>query len=118
MDFKTNFHRICSERGTSPTALCKRMGLSTSKVNLWNNGSLPKQEMLVRLAKELDCSVMDFFSDEEAPHAVLDSDEREIISIYRKLNRRLKHEMIAATYEFEKRAKMLDDSPDSQSTVL
>ena len=68
MDFATNLKRICTERGTSPTALLKSMGVATSKVALWNGGSLPKQEMLVRLAKELNCSVMDFFADEDTIH--------------------------------------------------
>ena len=68
MDFATNLKRICTERGTSPTALLKSMGVATSKVALWNGGSLPKQETLVRLAKELDCSVMDFFADDDVPY--------------------------------------------------
>ena len=64
MNFADNLKRICTERGTSPTALLKSMGVATSKVAMWNSGSLPKQEMLIRLAKELDCSVMDFFADD------------------------------------------------------
>ena len=61
--FRDNFNRICKEKGTTPTALCKKLGESTSKVSLWNNGSLPKEEMMLRLAQELGCSVEDFFSD-------------------------------------------------------
>lgn len=57
MNFADNLKRICTERGTSPTALLKSMGVATSKVAMWNSGSLPKQEMLIRLVKELDCSV-------------------------------------------------------------
>lgn len=64
MNFADNLKRICTERGTSHTALLKSMGVATSKVAMWNSGSLPKQEMLIRLAKELDCSVMDFFADD------------------------------------------------------
>ena len=58
MNFADNLKRICTERGTSPTALLKSMGVATSKVAMWNSGSLPKQEMLIRLAKELDCSTI------------------------------------------------------------
>lgn len=53
MTFQENLNRICKEQGTTLTALVKRMGLSTSKVSRWNEGALPKQEMLLRLAKEL-----------------------------------------------------------------
>ena len=65
MDFAENLKRICDEKGTTPTALCKELGLSTSKVSAWYGGSLPKQDVMVKLAKKLDCSVMDFFYDGE-----------------------------------------------------
>ena len=65
MTFQENLNRICKERGTTLTGLIKKMGLSTSKVSRWNEGALPKQEMLTRLAEELNCSVADFFADDE-----------------------------------------------------
>ena len=65
MTFEENLKRICKARGTTPTAIMKKWGLSTSKVSAWYKGSLPKQEVLIRLAEELNCSVMDFFADEE-----------------------------------------------------
>ena len=104
MDFATNFKRICTEKGTNPTAVCKELGVSTSKVNLWNNGSLPKQEMLVKLARHLGCSVMDFFADEEDLRKKAEpenDDEFDILRVYRMLDRRAKHECMAMVYEFE-----------------
>ena len=62
--FWDNLTQICNERGTTPTKLLRKMGYSTSKADLWKNGSLPKQEMLRELADELHCSVADFFDDE------------------------------------------------------
>lgn len=125
MDFATNLKRICTERGTSPTALLKSMGVATSKVAMWNSGSLPKQEMLIRLAKELDCSVMDFFADEETIHTTSpfiaepkDEDESDILRIYRSLTRRTKHEFMACVYEFEKRQELEGDKPNDQSSVI
>ncbi len=104
MDFATNFNRICREKGTTPTTICKELGVSTNKVSLWNSGSLPKQEMLVKLAKHLGCSVMDFFADEEDlarnPEPEND-DESDILRVYRSLDRRAKHEFMAMVYEFE-----------------
>lgn len=125
MDFATNLKRICTERGTSPTALLKSMGVATSKVAMWNSGSLPKQEMLVRLAKELDCSVMDFFADEETIHTPTptiaephDEDENDILRVYRSLTRRTKHEFMTMVYEFEKRQELEGDKPNDQSSVI
>lgn len=109
MSFAQNLKRICNDRGTTPTALLKKMGIATSKVAMWNSGSLPKQEMLVRLAQELGCSVMDFFMTEEEiaeqqrTDNILDEDEKEIVRIFRMLPRRDRHEFMNAVYEFEKR---------------
>ena len=103
MDFAENLNRICKEKGTTPTALCKKLGVSTSKVAAWNGGSLPKQEMMVKLAQELGCSVMDF----------LDDDEIDIIRVYRSLDRRAKHEFMATVFEYEK----LGDGAKTQSSA-
>lgn len=116
MRFKDNFKRICNERGTSPTALLRKMGIATSKVTMWNNGSLPKEDMLLRLAKELNCSVMDFFMDEEtlmAPEptdVARDEDEHELLRIFRKLGRRARHEFMAVAYEYERDAELQGDN--------
>lgn len=114
MAFAENFNRICKEKGTTPTALLKKMGVATNKVTMWNNGALPKQDMLVRLAHQLGCSVMDFFADEEYLSKVslcgysqnvefaLDEDERDIIRLFRTLSRQQKHEFMVQAYSYEK----------------
>ena len=110
MKFHENLKRLCNERGTTPTGLLKRMGVATSKVTMWNAGGLPKEEMLIRLAEELGCSVMDFFMDEdeiaekERMDNILDEDEHEIIRIFRLLGRRERHEFMNMVYSFEEKA--------------
>lgn len=105
MDFATNFKRICSERGTTPTRVCIELGLSTNKVSLWNKGGIPKSDVMVRLAKHLDCTVMDFFADEEdlisKTEFALDEDEKDIIRLFRMLDRKQKHEFMSKAYAFE-----------------
>ena len=111
MTFAENLKRICDERGTTPTALCKELGLSTSKVSAWYGGSLPKQDVMVTLAKKLDCSVMDFLYDGEDGEQILievmparkDEDLADILRIYAALSRRDKHDFMSMVYEFEKR---------------
>lgn len=108
MDFATNFKRICEERGTSPTKVVLEMGLSSSKVNLWNNGAMPKADVIIKLAQKLECDIFDFFEGEEGivpprkePADVefaLDEDEKDIIALYRKLSRKEKHEFMAKIY--------------------
>lgn len=117
--FKENFNRICREKGTTPTALCKKLGESTSKVSAWNNGSLPKEEMMLRLAQELNCSVMDFFADDISEHTIEpeNDDETDILRIYRLLDRRAKHEFMTMVYEFESKAELQGDKTGTDSVV-
>lgn len=105
MDFATNLRRLCNEKGTSPTKVCIELGLSTNKVSLWNKGSLPKQPILLKLAEKLDCTVMDFFADEEYisdTDLILDEDERDIIRLFRLLSRKEKHDFMSKAYEYER----------------
>lgn len=124
MTFAENLKRICTERGTTPTAILRKLGVATSKVSMWNKGSLPKPEMMTRLAKELNCSVMDFFADEEdlLPSAttgiILDEDEKELVRIFRALGRREKHEFMSIAYEFEKRAEIRGNSGTNDEAAI
>lgn len=59
--FSENLNRICHEKGTTVSTILKELGLSTSKVTMWNNGSLPKIEIIIKLAKHLNVNVSDFF---------------------------------------------------------
>lgn len=120
MCFKDNLNRICHERGTYLSTVVKDLGISTSAVTRWNNGSLPKEEQMVALAKYLNCSVMDFFSDDESLSSVhevkehkiehsfgniptLSSDEGDILDIFRSLDRKGQHQFMAEAYKFDKR---------------
>ena len=104
MNFAENFKRICEEKGTSPTRVCLDLGLSSSKVNLWNKGGMPKADVGVKLAQKLECSVMDFFPDEEytpQESVVLDDDEKDIIRLFRMLDRKERHEFMSKAYTYE-----------------
>ena len=70
MSFKENLHRICKEKETSLTRVMLDLGFSSSKATAINNGQLPKEEVLIRLAKHLNCHVMDFFIDDEPSNSV------------------------------------------------
>lgn len=104
MDFARNLKRICSEKGTSPTTLLTSLGLSTSKVALWNAGSLPKAPLIIKLAETLGCEPYEFFMDEpkksDKPQnsVTLTEDETEILTIYRSLTRRQQHEFMVDLY--------------------
>ena len=128
MQFHENLKRICNAKGTTPTAVLREMGVATSKIAAWNKGNLPKQEMLVRLADYLGCTVMDFFWDEEDEKRLMgnahtieepeNEDESDILRLYRSLSRRDKHEFMAMVYDFEKRIETTGDSHETNSSAI
>lgn len=116
MTFQENINRICAERGTSLTAVIKKVKGSSSMTTAINKkGSIPKETDLIALAKELECSVMDFFADEEdiPPVKPKDEDETDIIRVYRGLSRRAKHEFMSMVYEFENREELKGDNGET-----
>ena len=116
MTFAENIKRICIERGTNLTAVVKKVKGSSSFVTAINKGSLPKESELLEFAKELNCSVMDFFADEEdlARRAEpKNEDEEDLLRIYRGLPRRAKHEFMSMAYEFENRKELEGDKETS-----
>ena len=120
-DFGKNLKRICNEQGTSSTKVVVELGYSNSKVNMWNNGSLPKAEMLVKLAEKLNCSVMDFFKTEDewetAEARPTNEDEEDILRVYRSLSRRSKHEFMSMVYTFETQEELAGDTENTQTSL-
>ena len=55
--FWENFQKICKEKGTSPNGVCHDIGLSNASATHWKNGTQPKADVLVKIAKYLDVSV-------------------------------------------------------------
>lgn len=116
MSFKENINRICLKRGTNLTAVVKQVKGSSSFTSSINKGSLPKEDEMVQMAKILNCSVIDFFMDEEdlAPqNESQNEDEADILRIYRSLSRRAKHEFMSMAYEFEHREELEGDKESS-----
>lgn len=53
MTFWNRIQTLCLDKGTTPTALCKSLGLSTSMVTRWKNGTIPNQTTMEILADAL-----------------------------------------------------------------
>lgn len=51
------FYSECKKQGTSPNAVCKAIGLSNAAATGWKNGTLPKADVLVKVADHLNVSV-------------------------------------------------------------
>lgn len=113
MSFWENFERICKERGTTPTAVVKNgLGLSASKVTMWKNGSLPKEDILNELAKVLNCKVSDFFADTPLDVKVVidttgsmrkpDLDEEYVVQLIRSCDFADKHDFMSQCVNFDR----------------
>src|SRR5699024_11849567 len=87
-----------------PTRRSSDLG-SSSFATAINNGSLPKELEMVEMAKLLNCSVIDFFLDEEdvAPAEGKDEDEQDILRVFRSLSRRTRHRSEEHTSELQSR---------------
>lgn len=81
--FFEQFDMLCKSNNTTPTEFVKNiLQLSTSKVTLWKNGSLPKPEVLTQIAKYFNVSVGYLF-DGETRYDSIPLDEQQLLTDYR-----------------------------------
>lgn len=67
--FYENFDRICRERNTSASAAALAIGKAKNTAGGWKrNGTIPKEDELIALAKHLRCRVADFFREDGQVH--------------------------------------------------
>lgn len=76
--------QLCTDNGTTPTALAKKLKLSTSKVTLWKNGTEPSAKYLIAIADYFNVSV-DFLLGRKSKNAsaILTAHEMQLILAYR-----------------------------------
>lgn len=68
--FWNAFFDECKRQKTSPNAVCKAIGLSNAVATGWKNGTLPKADILCKLADYLNVSV-DYLLDRELHESVV-----------------------------------------------
>lgn len=54
--FYDNLNELCKSKGTTVTTLLKELNISTSKGTAWKNGSVPKGDILSKLAAYFNVS--------------------------------------------------------------
>lgn len=124
--FYENFDRICKERHTSASAAALAIGKAKNTAGGWKrNGTIPKEDELIALAKHLHCRVADFFREDGHAHFKsredmveyweyvnsinplnvdtsfgLSDDESDFVDIYRGCNKRQQAQLMVLVYEF------------------
>lgn len=109
--FFDQLKKICEAKNTTPTAVVRKLGLSSSKVTAWKNGTAPKMEVIEKLAKELDVPVSVFFGDDltKASEQTLPEDALELIEVYQRLSKSGKRQLLGKAYE------LLDSLPETRT---
>lgn len=76
--FYENFKRLCSERGTTPTAVAKAMDISTSMTANWKKGGMPRADTLQKVADHFGVSVSYLLGavDDPDPIALVDPSKK------------------------------------------
>ena len=81
--FFEQFDMLCKSNNTTPTEFVRDvLRLSTSKVTLWKNGSIPKYEVLLSIAKYFNVSIGYLF-DGETNYDSMPPDEQQLLNDYR-----------------------------------
>lgn len=115
--FYETFAKLCAERNTSPSAVTKKIGLSNSTATGWKkNGTIPKREILEKLAKELHCEPEDFFpsrydyaivslrsDDNKSTTVEINDDIRDFLFIYDACTNRQRNQLMSMVYDFEQK---------------
>lgn len=55
--FYDNLRMICSEHGTTVTAVLRELGMSTGSTGKWKDGSIPKIDTVMQLSEHLNVSL-------------------------------------------------------------
>lgn len=73
--FYDNFIKLCAKREIKPTPLVTSMGLSSSNVSQWRDGSIPRADVLLKLSDYLGVSMRYLLTGEEEKPAGQDASE-------------------------------------------
>lgn len=94
MPFHTIIQNICQQHGTTPTALCKALGLSTSMVTNWKNGRIPNGATLQKIADYFSVSVDELLGNDTpapaSPVVTFTPEEQRVILRYRAMSEEAK----------------------------
>ena len=100
--FFDQLKRLCTQRGTTPTALVRKVGFSTATVTSWKNGASPKLDMVERLAEALQVPVSALCESQPEPTSPAPSfsaEEMELVEVYRKLDNSGQRRLFGKAYE-------------------
>lgn len=87
--FYRNFIRLCAASGKSASHVVMDIGSNRASVTMWKNGSIPRNETLVKLADYFHVTVDDLLREDgqsaPTPAADLTDTEQMVLNLWRKV---------------------------------
>lgn len=81
MGFFTNYERLCKERKSTPTAVARSLGFSSSTVNRWRYGATPSGKILSAIAEYFGVSVDYLLGNTEIRNSPYNQSPKEIAQV-------------------------------------
>lgn len=81
--FKEIFIRLCNQKKESPSAVCKKIGITPATYSCWNEKSIPRKATLQRIADYFNVTT-DYLLGKESMSAItLSNEEQRLVLAYR-----------------------------------
>lgn len=82
--FYEQLKELCKQRNTTPTAfVTEKLGLSSSKITAWKNGSIPKYGILKQISEYFNVPISYLFIEENENNY---SEEQRLVKAFRQLS--------------------------------
>lgn len=83
--FYDNLNALCKSKGLTITALLKELNISTSKGTAWKSGSVPKGDILSKLAAYFNVSTDYLLGNTNTPQTNTDPQTLEFMRLFERL---------------------------------
>lgn len=82
--FYEQLKKLCKQRNTTPTAfVTEKLGLSSSKITAWKNGSIPKYGILKKISEHFNVPISYLFMEDDDNNI---SEEQRLVTAFRQLS--------------------------------
>lgn len=79
--FKTNFLRLCADKGESPSFVCKKIGISPAAFSQWTDETIPRKNTQIKIADYFNITVDELLAESMTEDSEADALKRQLINI-------------------------------------
>lgn len=83
--FWTRFYELCVNNGTKPNPVGKQLGIASSTITQWKQGTLPTSENLSKIAEYFNVST-DYLLGKETESVTLSPKQQKVLDLYDSLS--------------------------------